>query len=298
MSRKWTHADIPDQSGKVVIITGATSGLGKEASRVLAEKGATVIMAIRNTEKGEKVAHEIRKEHSKAKLEIKELDLASLKSVEKFSKEFIEQYDQLHILINNAGVMMCPYSKTADGFEIQMGTNHLGHFALTRRLMAPLKHAEGSRVVSTSSLGHRMGDINFDDINWEKRKYNTAKAYGDSKLANLYFTYEASRKFSNDPSAPKMVAAHPGVTATDLGRHVKFAEIFNAIIAQSVQKGTLPTLRAATDPSVQSGEYFGPRSLFETRGHPKKVDSNELSKNTEKAQKLWEMSEKMTGVTF
>ncbi|UII26330.1 oxidoreductase [Fulvivirga maritima] len=298
MSKKWTHADIPDQTGKVIIITGATSGLGKEASKVLAEKGATVIMAVRNTEKGEKVIQEITKEHPKAKLEVKKLDLGSLKSIESFAKEFLQQYDQLNILINNAGVMMCPYAKTEDGFEIQMGTNHLGHFALTRKLMAALIQTKDSRVVATSSIGHRMGDIDFDDINWEKRKYDTNKAYGDSKLANLYFTYEGARKFSSNPNAPKMVAAHPGVTATDLDRHSKLLQFFNKFMAQGVEKGTLPTLRAATDPTAKSGDYFGPGGLFEARGYPKKVDSNALSKDIEKAQKLWKVSEQMTGVSF
>lgn len=298
MKDKWTTQDIPDQKGKIIIITGATSGLGKEASRVLAKKGAKVIMAVRNIAKGESVAKELRIEFLGADLEIMKLDLTSLKSVAAFVDEFIRCYDRLDILINNAGVMMCPYSKTEDGFEIQMGTNHLGHFALTGHLMPLLKKTKGSRVVATSSVGHKMGNIDFTDLNWEKREYKTNQAYGDSKIANLYFVYEFARKFKGDKDAPIATVAHPGVTNTELARHTRFLQIFNWFVAQGVDKGTLPTLRAATDPNAQSGDYFGPRGFFETRGYPVKVDSNALSKNEANARKLWKLSEEMTGVRY
>lgn len=298
MKKNWTTNDIPDLTGGVIIVTGATSGLGKEAARVLAGKGAHVVMAVRNIEKGEKVACEIKSEFPNAKLDIRKLDLASLKSVQDFSEEFTHSFDRLDVLINNAGVMMCPYAKTQDGFEIQMGTNYLGHFALTGRLMPLLKKTKNSRVIATSSVGHRMGDIDFSDINWENRKYDTNKAYGDSKLACLYFVYEGTRRFKNDPNAPKMIAAHPGVTDTELARHTRFLQIFNWFVAQGPEMGTLPTLRAATDPKAQSGEYYGPKGFFEMRGYPEVTDSNSLSKDESKAKKLWELSEKMTGVKF
>ncbi len=193
---------------------------------------------------------------------------------------------------------MCPYYKTEDGFEIQMGTNHLGHFALTGYLMPLLKKTKNSRIVSTSSVGHNMGNIDFSDINWESRKYNTNKAYGDSKLANLYFIYEMARRLQNISNAPTPVVAHPGVTATDLDRHSLFFRIFNIFVAQKVELGTLPTLRAATDPDVKAGEYYGPEKMKGMRGYPVKTDSNELSKNIEKAQQLWAFSEKMTGISY
>ena len=295
---KWTADNIPDQKGKIMIVTGSTSGLGREASRVLAGKGAKVIMAVRNITKGKSVAEEIRNEFPGAEVEVMKLDLASLKSVKSFADEFMNQYDRLDVLINNAGVMMCPYSKTEDGFEIQMGTNHMGHFALTGHLMPLLQDTKDSRIVATSSMGHRMGNIDFSDLNWEKRKYNTNRAYGDSKLANLYFTYELTRKFDDDPSAPMPTAAHPGATATELARHTPFIRFLNIFFAQNVEIGTLPTLRAATDPEAESGDYFGPKGFMETRGYPVKVDSNDLSKNVDMARKLWQVSEKMTGVSY
>jgi NAD(P)-dependent dehydrogenase (short-subunit alcohol dehydrogenase family) len=186
----WTANNIPNQIGKTIIITGASSGLGKEATKVLAEKNARVIMAVRNTEKAKLIANQISAELPGALVEIRELDLGSLNSIKAFADGIIKDYPALDILINNAGVMMCPYSKTKDGFEIQMGTNHLGHFALTGLLLPLLKSTPGSRIVATSSIAHKTGNINFEDLNWESRKYNTNKAYSDSKLANLYFMYE------------------------------------------------------------------------------------------------------------
>jgi NAD(P)-dependent dehydrogenase (short-subunit alcohol dehydrogenase family) len=295
---KWTNDNIPSQEGKIIIVTGSTSGLGKEAARVLAGKGAHVILAVRNIPKGEKVAEEIRQEFPKAEVKVMKLDLGSLKSVKSFADDFKKAYDKLDILINNAGIMMCPYAKTEDGFEIQMGTNHLGHFALTGHLMPLLKKTKGSRIVATSSMGHKMGNIDFDDLHWETRKYNTNRAYGDSKLANLYFTYELVRKLKNDHNTPMVVAAHPGVTATELTRHSKFFQVFNIFFSQKVAVGTLPTLRAATDPDAQPGDYFGPRGFMEMVGHPVKVESNALSKDEKKAQQLWTLSEELTGVEY
>lgn len=294
----WNTNDIPDQSNKVIVITGASSGLGKEASRVLASKNATVVMAVRNIKKAETVMEEIRKDFPNAKLDIRHLDLGSLKSVKSFSDQFSNDFSQLDILINNAGVMMCPYSKTEDGFEIQMGTNHLGHFALTGHLMPLLLETKNSRVVSTSSVGHKSGNINFDDINWESRKYKTFKAYGDSKLANLYFIYELARKYEGNKNAPIFTVAHPGGTNTDLGRHMGMAQLLGGVIGQKVEMGTLPTLRAATDIKVKTGDYFGPKNLFEWRGYPVIVKSNEMSHDQEKAKKLWDLSENLTGIKY
>ncbi|MBN1951691.1 MAG: SDR family oxidoreductase [Bacteroidales bacterium] len=295
---KWDSGLIPDQEGKVLIITGASSGLGKEAARVFAEKKATVILAVRNTAKGEEAAATISTEFPDAKLIVRKLDLTSLVSVKAFAEGIIRDFDRLDILINNAGIMMCPYSKTDDGFEIQMGTNHLGHFALTGLLMPLLKKTKGSRIIPTSSIAHNMGNINFSDINWEKRRYNTNRAYGDSKLANLYFTYELDRKLDGQEDAPKVIAAHPGVTQTELMRHSKLFRLVSPLISQKVEDGTLPTLRAATDPEAKSGDYYGPGGFKEMRGHPVRVDSNKRSKEEAAARRLWELSEELTGVRY
>ena len=295
---KWSSDHIADQKGRIAIVTGATSGLGKEAARILAQKNAEVIMAVRNTAKGEKVASEIREADSDTNIAVMELDLGSLKSVKAFSDTFLKKYDRLDILINNAGVMMCPYSKTEDGFEIQMGTNHLGHFALTGHLMPLLKKTPDSRIVATSSLAHKSGAIDFSDMTWESRPYKTGKAYGDSKIANLYFSYALAKKLSANGSNPAVTAAHPGWTATELQRHSGMFSFLNNFFAQSLSMGTLPTLRAATDPDARPGDYYGPGGMMEMRGYPLKVKSNERSMDEERAAKLWELSEEMTGVTY
>ncbi len=295
---KWDSNNIPSQKGKVVIITGATSGLGKEATKVLADKNATVIMAVRNVKKGESVISEIKNEFPSADISVRELDLTSLESIETFAEGITNDFDRLDILINNAGIMMCPYSKTKDGFEIQMGTNHFGHFALTGYLMPLLKKTKDSRIVATSSAAHNMGNIDFSDINWEKRKYNTQRAYGDSKIANLYFMYELVKKIENEENAPKVTAAHPGWTRTELQRHSGLASFLNNFFSQNVKMGTLPTLRAAIDLEAKSGDYYGPRGFMEMKGYPVKVKSNKLSHDEEAARKLWEVSEKLTGVKY
>ncbi len=294
----WTTENIPDQTGKTIIITGATSGLGKEATKVLASKNATVVMAVRNTEKAETVVKEILSEFPSSKIDIISLDLNNLESISSFDEKFNNDYKKLDVLINNAGIMMCPYSKTKDGFEIQMGTNHMGHFALTGLLMPILLNTSDSRVVTTSSIAHRAGNINFDDLNWEKRKYNTYRAYSDSKIANLYFTYELVRRFKDAKNAPVFISSHPGWTKTELDRHSGPASFLGDIIAQSVQMGTLPTLRATTEVSAKSGDYFGPTKMMEMRGYPELVKSNKRSHNIENAKKLWEISEQLTGVKY
>jgi NAD(P)-dependent dehydrogenase (short-subunit alcohol dehydrogenase family) len=294
----WDATNIPDQQDRVIIVTGSTSGIGKEAARVLAGKNAKVVMAVRNTEKGEKVAQEFREAHAGARVDVRKLDLTSLASVKAFADGFFRDYNRLDVLINNAGIMMSPYGTTKDGFELQMGTNHLGHFALAGHLLPLLKSTRDSRIVAVSSVAHTMGNIDFDDINWEVRKYATNKAYGDSKLANLHFVYELADRLKGEANVPKVTAAHPGWTKTELQRHSVFFSFLNNFFAQGVDMGALPTLRAATDPLAQSKDYFGPTRFFGMHGNPEKVGSNKLSKDTSKAKALWKLSEKMTAVHF
>ena len=294
----WNESNIPDQSGKIFIVTGPTSGLGKESVKVLVRKNATVIMAARNIKKAESVANEILEENKNAKIDIEELDLSSLESVKNFSQLIIKKYKSLDCLINNAGIMACPYSKTQDGFEIQMGTNHLGHFALTGQLISLLKKTPNSRVVNVSSIAHTSGNIDFDDLNWEKRKYRTWSAYSDTKLANLYFTYELSRKLGKDKGSPIILASHPGWTATELQRYSGVANFMNIFLGQKVNIGALGGLRAATDLTAKSNDYFGSPSMGGMKGYPVLVKSNELSYNIDNAKKLWKLSEELTGVSY
>jgi NAD(P)-dependent dehydrogenase (short-subunit alcohol dehydrogenase family) len=295
-SPNWTTQNIPDQTDKVIIITGATSGLGKQAAKIIAGKNATVIMAVRNIKKAEGVADQIRAEYKDAKLDIRSLDLSSLKSIKNFASDFLKSYDKLDILINNAGVMACPYSKTEDNFEIQMGTNHFGPFALTGLLMPILKKTPNSRIVSTSSFAHLQGNIDFSDINWENRKYSSFQAYSDSKMANLYFTYELAKK--NENGHPLVIVAHPGWTKTELDRYSAASDFFGRIFAQKVDMGSLPTLRAAFDPEAKPGDFFGPDGWFGIKGYPIKVKSNKLSHNQDFAKELWNTSEKLTGIMY
>ena len=293
----WSADLIPDQTGRVVVVTGSSSGIGKEAARVLAGKNADVVLAVRNTAKGADVAAEIRKEYPASSVEVRELDLSSLNSVRGFVDTFLAEHDRLDVLINNAGVMMPPYSQTADGFEIQMGTNHLGHFALTGLLMPLLEKTNGSRIVNVSSMAHSFGNIDFDDLDWEDRSYNTRRAYGDSKIANLYFTYELARRLDLQ-DGPMVTAAHPGWTATELQRHSGLANFLNRFFAMEVDQGALPTLRAGFDEDAQAGQFFGPDGRGHWRGHPVVHASNELSRNQDKARQLWDASEQLTGVSF
>ena len=294
----WNESNIPDQSSKIFIVTGPTSGLGEETTRVLSRKNATVIMAARNIKKAESVANEILAENKNAKIDIEDLDLTSLESIKNFSHQIFKKYKNLDCLINNAGIMACPYSKTKDGFEVQMGTNHLGHFALTGQLISLLKKTPNSRVVNVSSIAHTSGNINFDDLNWEKRKYRTWSAYCDSKLANLYFTYELSRKLKQTKGHPHVIASHPGLTDTKLQRHSTIWKILMKIAAQKVSIGALGGIRAATDLTAESGDYFGSPSMGGMKGYPVLVQSNELSYNVDNAKKLWKLSEELTGVIY
>jgi len=304
MSEKWTTANIPDLTGKVAIVTGANSGLGFETSKALAQKGATTIMACRNMDKARAALAEIQAEHPNASIEIMPLDLADLASVRQFAADFLAKYDRLDLLINNAGIMMVPYGKTVDGFERQFGTNHLGHFALTGLLIDTLLATPGARVVNVSSMGHRMGEMDFDNLMYENGNYSPSGAYVRSKLANLLFTYELQRRLDAAGAQVSALAAHPGGSNTHLGDHLMgswYAKLLSPVVtamSQSAAMGALPTLRAATDPAARGGEYFGPSGFMGMRGYPQKVESNEKSHNMAHAKKLWEVSEQLTGVHY
>jgi NAD(P)-dependent dehydrogenase (short-subunit alcohol dehydrogenase family) len=296
--KNWTAENIPNQKGKVAIVTGSSSGIGFEAARVLAEKQATVIIAVRNLEKGNKALEKILAQNKDAEVKVLELDLANLESVKNFAENFKKSNSRLDLLINNAGVMIPPYSKTADGFELQFGTNHLGHYALTAQLLALLIKTKGARIVNVASSAHKVGNLNFDDLTWEKRSYSAWRAYGDSKIANLYFTFELNRKLKENKLDLLVTAAHPGYTDTELQRNMGVFGFLNHIFAQSVSMGALPTLRAATEESAMGGEYFGPNGFMEMWGNPIQVEPNDLAQDETIAKKLWEVSEKLTGIKF
>lgn len=298
---KWTAADIPDQSGRVAVITGANTGLGYETAAALAAHGAHVVLAVRNLEKGKEAAARIGSATPGADVSLQELDLTSLESVRAAAAQLRSNHDRIDLLINNAGVMYTPKSKTRDGFEMQFGTNHLGHFALTGLLLDRLLPVEGSRVVTVSSLGHRIrAAIHFDDLQWE-RSYSRVGAYGQAKLANLLFTYELQRRLASQGTTVA-VAAHPGGSKTELTRNLpRLLAAATPLIEplfQEADLGALPTLRAATDPGVLGGQYFGPDGFQETRGYPKVVASSDQSHDAALQQKLWTVSEELTGVVY
>lgn len=296
--KKWTASNIPDLKGKVIIITGATSGIGKAGAQMLAAKNAYVILAVRNTAKGHQVADDIKALYLNAKVQVIKLDLSSLQSIEDFAKSFAEQFNRLDVLINNAGVMMSPYSQTEDGFELQMGTNYLGHYALTGYLFTILKRTKASRIVVTSSMAHKSGKINFSDINWEKRKYSSVQAYSDSKIAMLHFMTAFAKIYDNDDEAPMITGAHPGWTSTDLQRHSGIGKFLNPLLGQGPNLGILPTLRASFDTDASSGDYFGPSGFLELQGLPVKVKRSKASRDSSRATRLWDLSQQLTGVYY
>lgn len=297
MTANWTAENIPDLTGKNAIVTGANSGIGYEMARALACKKATVILACRNKDKGESAVQQIDQEYPEAKAVLMQLDLSDLASIRRFADEFTSHYDGLDILINNAGIMAVPYGKTADGFELQFGTNHLGHFTLTGLLLDLILRTPRARVVTVSSGGHRFAEIDFDNLNGEKN-YDQQGAYAQSKLANLLFTYELQRRFESVGVDTIAVAAHPGWTATNLQVHWRMLRILNPFIGQKPKMGALPTLYAASAPDVQGGDYYGPCGWQELRGYPTKVHSSNSSYDTAVADKLWKVSEELTGVRY
>jgi len=293
----WSAEALGDQSGRVAIVTGSNSGIGFETARVLAGKGAIVVMACRNLDKANPKANEIRAAHPGADVEVMQLDLSDLGSVQRFAEAFRAKHSRLDLLINNAGIMVPPYGKTAQGFETQFGVNHLGHFALTGSLLDLITNTPGSRIVTVSSIAHYMGRIDFADLNWEKG-YRAQAAYGQSKIANLLFTYELQRRLAAAGKDTIAVAAHPGWTETNLQEHAKGVKFLNRFLAQEPLMGALPTLYAATEPGVNGAEYFGPRGFMEMNGPPKKVKSNRRSHDRNVAERLWNVSEELTGVHF
>ena len=298
---KWTAADIPDQTGRTAVITGANTGLGYETAAALAGRGARVVLAVRNLEKGKQAVARITAATPGAEVELQELDLTSLESVRAAAARLRSGHDRIDLLINNAGVMYTPRSTTKDGFELQFGTNHLGHFAFTGLLLDRLVPV-ASRVVTVSSIGHRIrAAIHFDDLQWERR-YSRVGAYGQSKLANLLFTYELQRRLAPHGTTIA-VAAHPGGSNTELIRNLPrpiaaASSVLVESLMQGADLGALPTLRAATDPGVLGGQYFGPDGFQEIRGYPKVVASSAQSHDVELQRRLWAVSEVLTGVVY
>jgi NAD(P)-dependent dehydrogenase (short-subunit alcohol dehydrogenase family) len=290
-SSKWTAADLPDLAGRTAVVTGASSGLGTATARDLARAGARVVLAVRDTAKGERVAATFDGER-----EVRRLDLADLASVRAFADAWTGDLD---ILINNAGIMAVPQRKTVDGFESQIGTNHLGHFALTNLLLPHIT----DRVVTVSSGMHRAGKMQLDDLNWERGRYSRWRVYGQSKLANLLFTLELQRRLDAAGSPVRAVAAHPGFASTDLQSHTgsrlnsTFLSVGNRLFAQSGDMGALPTLYAATQ-DVPGGAYVGPDGFGEQRGHPTLVGRSKAAQDADTARRLWDLSEELTGVRW
>ena len=301
---KWSARDIPDQAGRVAVVTGANSGLGYATALELARAGATVVLACRDTAKGERAQAAIRQAAPAADTQLAELDLADLGSVRAFAANLVAQQPHLDVLINNAGVMAPPRRLTTDGFESQIGTNHLGHFALTGLLLGPLLAAAEPRVVTLSSGVHRIGRINFDDLQSERRYINWM-AYGQSKLANLLFCFELQRRATEAGTALVSVAAHPGYAATNLqfagpshSYEKAIMAVGNKLIAQSAEMGALPTLYAATAPDLPGGSFVGPDGFMEQRGHPKVVTAAGRAYDQAAWRRLWAISEELTGVRY
>jgi NAD(P)-dependent dehydrogenase (short-subunit alcohol dehydrogenase family) len=302
----WTAQDVGDQTGQIAVITGANSGLGLETARVLAAHGATVVLAGRDPGRTAAAADGLRAQLADASVQTAELDLASLDSIRTAAADLTARFPRLDLLINNAGVMFTPYGLTKDGYELQFGTNHIGHYALTGLLMPSLLAVHGSRVVTLSSNGHRAGRMNFADLQ-SSRHYNRYAAYGKSKLANLLFTYELQRRLTAARKHTLALAAHPGTARTELTRHMsalsnaamnpRFAAI-NSWWVQDAKMGALPALRAATDPDAIGGTYYGPDGFMELTGYPVVVASSARSQNREDQRRLWVESEQLTGITY
>jgi NAD(P)-dependent dehydrogenase (short-subunit alcohol dehydrogenase family) len=300
---KWNEADVPDQTGRVAIVTGANTGLGFDSARVLAERGACVVLAVRDREKGKVARDRILNTAPRADVTVQQLDLGSLRSVRAAAQALRAEYPRIDLLINNAGVMVPPKQVTPDGFELQFGTNYLGHFALTGLLLDNLMPVDGSRIVVISSNAHKLGGaIHFDDLQWERR-YNRGAAYAQSKLANLMFCYELQRRLAAADVPTIAVAAHPGFTDSELIRHVwkpvaPLMRWFGPMVGQDPAKGALPQLLAATDPQVRGGQYWGPDGRFELRGFPTLVKSSAKSYDEAVQKRLWGIAEELTGITF
>jgi NAD(P)-dependent dehydrogenase (short-subunit alcohol dehydrogenase family) len=296
----WTEADVPDQSDRVAVVTGANTGIGYDTARVLAQHGAVVVLGCRSQAKAKDAATQLAGRAPGAQVEVLDLDLSDLASVRAAAETVASTHDRIDLLVNNAGVRMAPDATTPDGFELQFATNHLGHFALTGLLLDRIMAAPRSRVVTVSSNLHRLARIDFDDVQGATN-YRPGRAYAQSKLANLLFTYELQRRLEAARSTTLAVAAHPGIVDTELHRNFRAARTVTAVVSllgQKSARGALPTLRAATDPDVQGGEYYGPRGLFELRGAPTRRQSSDRSHDVAVAARLWDVSEQLTGVSY
>jgi NAD(P)-dependent dehydrogenase (short-subunit alcohol dehydrogenase family) len=300
MEGGWDAERVPDQTGRVAVVTGANSGLGLAVARELARKGALVVLACRNMDKGRPALVEVKAVASGPEPELEELDLASLSSVQSFADRVAANHDGLDLLINNAGVMASPRRHTADGFELHLGTNHLGHFALTNLLLPLMEGRDDARVVTLSSNAHKtVRGIAFDNLNGERR-YFRWNAYGQSKLANLLFALELDRRLRAQGSTVKSLAAHPGYSATNLQSAAAplvdrlVMKVTNAAVGQSAEMGALPVLYAATEPGLEGGTYVGPDGIGEHRGHPKIVKPNKVARDEQAARRLWEVSDEVT----
>lgn len=298
MRIRWTENQIGRLKGRRIIVTGANTGLGYRTAEVLVSKGAAVVLACRNEQKGNDAVNQILAAHPEAKVDFLQLDLASLSSVRSFVEAYQQNNDRLSALINNAGVMIPPFTTTQEGLESQFGINHLGHFALTGLLLPVLRATPGARVVNVSSVAHRDGKLDLDNLRGENG-YKAFREYSQSKLANLLFTFELHRKLR---AAGIMdlhsVAAHPGMSQTDIMRHSAFMVLFAPLVTQSVQKGAWPLLYAATHMDVNSADYIGPDRFFEYWGHPIKVGCTQRAKDEASATQLWQKSEELSGVSF
>ena len=315
MNGNWSYEDISDQTGRVALVTGANSGLGFYTARGLAAKGARVLMACRSLQRGERAAADIREQLPEAQLAVVELDLADLTSVQSCAETVHKDWERLDILVNNAGLSTFTRQETAQGFELQFGVNHLGHFALTGRMLPMLLDTPASRVVSVSSLAHRNARLAFDDLQNERgfSGFGGFGAYAQSKLANLFFAFELQRKLARSNASTISVAAHPGVSATDLiTRHrvssesknvaarfsILMARLMFPTMGQSAEQGALPQLYAATAPDVNGGDYFGPDGWQGMRGNPKEIRARDSAYNEQTAGRLWQVSAELTGETY
>lgn len=304
---RWTEADVPDQSGRLALVTGGNSGIGWDTVRVLAAHGAKVLLACRSAERGDQAIERILEVAPEADVQRLAMDLADLDSVRDAAARVGREHGKLDLLINNAGLMATPEQRTAQGYEMQFGVNHLGHFTLTGLLLPRLLAAPGSRVVTVSSTGHRPGRIRFDDLQWQTG-YKPWAAYFQSKLANLLFTFELQRRLHASGQATLALAAHPGGSRTNLGNEnpggllnnllVLSRPLLERFVLQGPEMGALPTLRAAVDPSAGGGEYYGPDGFNEQTGYPVRVGSSQRSKDEETARRLWQVSEELTGVKY
>ena len=306
MSNNWTAQDIPNQTGKIVVITGANSGLGYESSKTFAEKGATVVMAVRSMNKGEKAKSDILKANPQASLDLMKLDVGDLSSVHEFADAFKTKYDRLDILVNNAGVMAIPRQETADGFEMQLGVNHLGHFALTGLLIDVIVNTPNARIHNVTSSANYTGTINFDDLMGEQ-SYGRWGAYGQSKLANVFFTFELQKRLSEAGYDTITNTSHPGVVYTNLqANSVAQSEtkleallyrIVEPIMAQDISMGVLPMLYGMTAEDAKGGAFYGPR-MFNMRGYPAEKKANKQAYDAEARKRFWQISEELTGVNY